>query len=127
MATLCLLWYNQLIMLECLCHTTPQHDNSWSSRATQGNVSSVFGEAMMTPWIEKRLVMQNLPRLIRENIADQLGKNVPETSTTLQGEGANVGVIFVRSKDRKSKIQCSECKRTVCQDHKVSLCLRCKR
>ncbi|KAJ4451739.1 hypothetical protein ANN_03210 [Periplaneta americana] len=32
-----------IIMLEYLCHTTPQHDNSWSSRATQGNVSSVFG------------------------------------------------------------------------------------
>ncbi|XP_069699066.1 piggyBac transposable element-derived protein 4-like [Periplaneta americana] len=87
-----------------------------------------LGEAMMTPWMEKRLVMQNLPRLIRENIADQLGKNVPETSTTLQGEGAKRRChLCPRSKDRKSKIQCSECKRTVCQDHKVSLCLQCKR
>ncbi|KAJ4431068.1 hypothetical protein ANN_19661 [Periplaneta americana] len=68
-----------------------------------------LGEAMMTPWIEKRLVMQNLPRLIRENIADQLGKNVPETSTTLQGEGAKRRChLCPRSKDRKSKIQCSE-------------------
>ncbi|KAJ4438771.1 hypothetical protein ANN_14722 [Periplaneta americana] len=65
-----------------------------------------LGEAMMTPWMEKRLVMQNLPRLIRENIADQLGKNVPETSTTLQGEGAKRRChLCPRSKDRKSKIQ----------------------
>ncbi|KAJ4432895.1 hypothetical protein ANN_15151 [Periplaneta americana] len=66
-----------------------RHNTSVGAQVQQREMFLLsLGEAMMTPWMEKRLVMQNQPCLIRENTADQLGKNVPETSTTLQGEGA---------------------------------------
>ncbi|KAJ4425781.1 hypothetical protein ANN_27406 [Periplaneta americana] len=54
-----------------------------------------LGKAMMTPWMEKRLVMQNLPRLIRENIADQLGKTFLRYQPRFKEKEQNVGVIFV--------------------------------
>ena len=84
-------------------------------------------------WMAKRLAIPNLPKLIKDQIMHML--NIPNPCIAVVKPDVCEKKIDKQkrcsfcgpAKDRKTKILCSDCLQPVCIEHKVSVCIECRK
>lgn len=84
---------------------------------------------LVTPWMEKRLEAPTLKSSVRENISQILIKPTG-SSNELQAEEPEPKkrkycAFCSYKKKRMSKLVCHKCKKSVCGEHKLDVCVDC--
>lgn len=84
---------------------------------------------LITPWMEKRLEVPTLKRSLRENISQILVKstvlNNEQQEEEPEPKKRKYCAFCSYKKRRMSKLVCYKCKKSVCGEHKVDLCVDC--
>ena len=84
---------------------------------------------LITPWMENRLRAPTLKRSLRENIKHILVKstqsNCKNEKEELEPKKRRYCNFCSYKKRRMSKLMCYKCKKAVCGEHKIVMCIDC--
>ena len=84
-----------------------------------------LGLELVKPFMEERANVKHLPRGLKEKLRNVYGepskKSQPQPKRAKQGRCS----ICPRSRDRKSKIECKNCKGIICMEHLIPFCRNC--
>lgn len=85
--------------------------------------------ALTSSFMRKRLETPTLKRYLRDNIANMLPKDVPDSSEDNAGEPLpkkRVYCTYCPSKiRRKANATCNKCKKVICREHNIDICQSC--
>ncbi|XP_013198532.2 piggyBac transposable element-derived protein 4 [Amyelois transitella] len=80
---------------------------------------------LIKPHLEERFMYRTLPKSLQISIGDILGKQRPIVTETSSAPKSGRCYFCPRSKDRKSRVQCTKCKLFICNDHQSKICQNC--
>ncbi|CAH0730259.1 unnamed protein product, partial [Brenthis ino] len=80
---------------------------------------------LIKPHLEERFMYRTLPTSLQLSIGDILGKQRPIATETSSTPKSGRCYFCLRSKDRKSRVQCTKCKLFICNDHQSKICQNC--